>query len=357
MSVEECLSHAWLADESPERPLPVVDSVATVEQEEEQEIVQVVEEEEEEDNQHNKDVEEEAEEKSPKVSSPVQELMEKEDDEQVEPIVESLSSQNNQLSSSEEECASEGTSDKENSLVFNTLSNMSSNSSSCSSSSLEVLFPDAPTTPKVLRKTPSTETTPSSSVKALVHKFQVDAVNSKQQMMMVEKSPPPVILHHKQSACFVSQIPKLVHQSPRGSGQRFSAGSARGAGVVTGLLTLGKVGSNRPAFSSLDCSSSGSNRFLLDRKSGGGGASAANRSNNNSIVESPVKGAATETADQPEKSPQLKSPSARFAATAAVMPCVICGDFVCRHQTTVAAAVAAGRRKSMLGITEQRITC
>lgn len=342
MSVEDCLAHKWLADESPERPLALDTAAVVVEAGVEQkDLVSTTESMEElvqatgthqvavEIHRHNVDDDEEEEEED---QSSIQSF----DDDQ-----------------SEEGASS---SDKENSLVFNQVHNHNSNSnnisiSSCSSmtsssshSSTEVLFPDAPTTPKVLRKAPS-ETPP--SVKALVKKFQVDSV--KQQMgnaaaaeavvMGVASSPISAIhptsspLQH-QSACFVSQIPKLVN-SPKSSSYATSrySGSPRTGSPAKSTSIGGLRASSKGLLSSLDSSSNCERKNMGDLSSS-----------------SPVANTTTSSNGTESSSSPLKSPSSRYAQVA--MACVICGEFACRHQTTT----TPGARKPILGM-EQRITC
>lgn len=357
MSVEECLAHKWLAEESPERPLALEAASTT-----EAEAVDVL--------------ESEAEEKSLVSSTTSSDSMEEDNEEElvapaenahcgvaqdeIKPAVHELDvdeEEENQSSIQSfsddlsEECASN--SDKENSLVFNTVHNKSNSSnnisiSSCSSSnsshsSTEVLFPDAPTTPKVLRKAPS-ETPP--SVKALVKKFQVDSVKKQQMSNATAEatvtSPcisSPSSVHNtstssnSQSACFVSQIPKLVH-SPKSSSSyatmtRYSPSRTTGSPAKASLARLSSI-------------SSSSSKGLMSLDAG----SNCERKEATPVPGSPLKSGGIKT----ETSSPLKSPSSRFAQAAQHMACVICGEFACRHQTTVSP------RKPILGM-EQRITC
>lgn len=324
MSVEDCLAHKWLEEDAPERPLALEapsPAVSVVESEgEEKDPASST---------SDSMDEEEEEELSAGLVAPLEEIKSAQDD--LEEDHSSLQS----FCDDQSEDGGASTSDKENSLVFNCNNSGSNNisisscSSSSSHSSTEVLFPDAPTTPKVLRKAPS-ETPP--SVKALVKKFQVDAV--KQQMSIAttaEMSPAsPVTANphnhpHHQSACFVSQIPKLVN-SPKSSyvtgSSRYSSSSPR-----TGSPRVVQVGSKGLSLDSMIC----------DRKSPSGGSSPTVKS---TTGESPLKSS---------------SPSARYSQTR--MSCVLCGEFGCRHQTTTTGAVATTvARKPILGM-EQRITC
>lgn len=306
MSVEDCLAHKWLADESPERPL-ALESAAV--------------------NGAGLDlhVEGEEEEEETTARDAVEQLTQ-----EVEIKEEASMRSDEDDDDQSEECASN--SDKENSLVFNTVRSINSNNTTMSSSnnshdSSDIIFPDAPTTPKVLRKAPP-DTSP--GVKALVKKFQVDSV--KQQMSnaneanicqstMITSSPVSAAgaLQQQQSACFVSQIPKLVN-SPKSA---YSNGS-----ISRRSLNQFSPRSESPAKSIAALrSATGENR-----KSAGTTATLASLSAGSSKPSSP---ASTEP---------LKSPNSRY-----VMACVVCGEFNCRHQTTVA-------RKSILGM-EQRITC
>lgn len=332
MSVEECLAHKWLADESPIRPLSIEPANG-----EEEETVELA-------NSKNGGgaMEQVEEEKCLAV--------EKTQEEEIK-LEASLRSDEEDDDDQSEECASN--SDKENSLVYNTVNNhnnmscsSSSSNSSHSSSSSEGLFPDAPTTPKVLRKAPS-ETSP--SVKALVKKFQVDSV--KQQMSNAATTGAtttevtsaattplsPSSNQQQQSACFVSLIPKLVN-SPKSTYIGNSLNKYSPSGVVgsppkhvtsLGLMALRPKGLSLE--SRLSCSSE---KSPIRKKS-------ASPIGTTGETGSPT-GATSSATEQ-----QTKSPSARYNP---IMACVICGEFVCRHQTTNNVP-----RKS-IGM-EQRITC
>lgn len=312
MSVEDCLAHKWLADESPERPL-ALESAAVNDVGLDLHVAGEAEEEEEETTARNA----------------VQQLTQ-----EVEIKEEASMRSDEDDDDQSEECASN--SDKENSLVFNTVRsiNSSNNTTSMSSSnsshdSSDIIFPDAPTTPKVLRKAPP-DTSP--GVKALVKKFQVDAVkqqmsnsneaNSCQSTMLTSSpvSAAGALQQQQQSACFVSQIPKLVN-SPKSA---YSNGSSR-----RNSLSKFSPRSESPAKSIAALrSATGENR-----KSAGTTATLASLS------------AGSSTPSSPASTEPLKSPNSRY-----VMACVVCGEFNCRHQTTTVA------RKSILGM-EQRITC
>lgn len=302
------MAHKWLADESPERPL-ALESAAVNDVGLDLHVAGEAEEEEEETTARNA----------------VQQLTQ-----EVEIKEEASMRSDEDDDDQSEECASN--SDKENSLVFNTVRSINSSNNTTSNSShdsSDIIFPDAPTTPKVLRKAPP-DTSP--GVKALVKKFQVDAV--KQQMSnsneadscqstMLTSSPVSAagaLQQQQQSACFVSQIPKLVN-SPKSA---YSNGSSR-----RNSLSKFSPRSESPAKSIAALrSATGENR-----KSAGTTATLASLS------------AGSSTPSSPASTEPLKSPNSRY-----VMACVVCGEFNCRHQTTTVA------RKSILGM-EQRITC
>lgn len=307
MSVEDCLAHKWLADESPERPL-ALESAAVNDVGLDLHVAGEAEEEEE-----------------TTARNAVQQLTQ-----EVEIKEEASMRSDEDDDDQSEECASN--SDKENSLVFNTVRSINSSNNTTSNSShdsSDIIFPDAPTTPKVLRKAPP-DTSP--GVKALVKKFQVDAVkqqmsnsneaNSCQSTMLTSSpvSPAGALQQQQQSACFVSQIPKLVN-SPKSA---YSNGSSR-----RNSLSKFSPRSESPAKSIAALrSATGENR-----KSAGTTATLASLS------------AGSSTPSSPASTEPLKSPNSRY-----VMACVVCGEFNCRHQTTTVA------RKSILGM-EQRITC
>lgn len=308
MSVEDCLAHKWLADESPERPL-ALESAAVNDVGLDLHVAGEAEEEEEETTARNA----------------VQQLTQ-----EVEIKEEASMRSDEDDDDQSEECASN--SDKENSLVFNTVRSINSSNNTTSNSShdsSDIIFPDAPTTPKVLRKAPP-DTSP--GVKALVKKFQVDAVkqqmsnsneaNSCQSTILTSSpvSAAGALQQQQQSACFVSQIPKLVN-SPKSA---YSNGSSR-----RNSLSKFSPRSESPAKSIAALrSATGENR-----KSAGTTATLASLS------------AGSSTPSSPASTEPLKSPNSRY-----VMACVVCGEFNCRHQTTTVA------RKSILGM-EQRITC
>lgn len=307
MSVEDCLAHKWLADESPERPL-ALESAAVNDVGLDLRVAGEAEEEEE-----------------TTARNAVQQLTQ-----EVEIKEEASMRSDEDDDDQSEECASN--SDKENSLVFNTVRSINSSNNTTSNSShdsSDIIFPDAPTTPKVLRKAPP-DTSP--GVKALVKKFQVDAVkqqmsnsneaNSCQSTMLTSSpvSAAGALQQQQQSACFVSQIPKLVN-SPKSA---YSNGSSR-----RNSLSKFSPRSESPAKSIAALrSATGENR-----KSAGTTATLASLS------------AGSSTPSSPASTEPLKSPNSRY-----VMACVVCGEFNCRHQTTTVA------RKSILGM-EQRITC
>lgn len=309
MSVEDCLAHKWLADESPERPL-ALESAAVNDVGLDLHVAGEAEEEEEEETTARNAVQQLTQEVEIKEEASMR--SDEDDDDQ------------------SEECASN--SDKENSLVFNTVRSINSSNNTTSNSShdsSDIIFPDAPTTPKVLRKAPP-DTSP--GVKALVKKFQVDAVkqqmsnsneaNSCQSTMLTSSpvSAAGALQQQQQSACFVSQIPKLVN-SPKSA---YSNGSSR-----RNSLSKFSPRSESPAKSIAALrSATGENR-----KSAGTTATLASLS------------AGSSTPSSPASTEPLKSPNSRY-----VMACVVCGEFNCRHQTTTVA------RKSILGM-EQRITC
>lgn len=329
MSVEDCLAHKWLADECPERPLSLEAAV-------DQPLAE----------NHAED-----DETPVPTNAPVPELQDSPMKPRMDDMDEDEPCSLQSFSDDQSEEGASNSSDKENSLVFNqvvhsshnismnssTSSSSSSNSNSSSSSSgssvtshssQEVLFPDAPTTPKVLRKAPS-ETSP--SVKALVKKFQVEKQQQQSRVSTAAASPTPIPA--PQSACFVSQIPKLVNSpkssyatcryvSPRtslspSSARTPSSSVASNSSPLSMRMSKAQNGSN-VSISNLDSSPKTSGKTTL------------------SSMGSPLQSAE-------------KSPSARYVAASQVMACVICGEFVCRHQTTVP-------RKSLLGM-EQRITC
>lgn len=398
MTVEDCLAHKWLADESPERPLALEGSVenvnvnvAVTEAEECQSASELV--------SPSDSMEELAVslEPNPISNTPQhqQQLLLSQESSEVEIAVHNNNSNSHQQQQQEEEQeqvdqdeeelvsiqsysddtddqseeSASNSSDKENSYH----NNISMNSSSSSHSSTEVLFPDAPTTPKVLRKAPSA--TPP-SVKALVKKFQVDSV--KQQMSnaaavengnnisvatitsspVTHLSSSPIHPQQQQSACFVSQIPKLVHSpkalslsfnsSINSNNSRYSKSPSR---VSTGV-GRGSIGQRLSLRSGLSMDSSFEMTSL--RKNG------KNETVSSSTVVTPLgsisplrsnEGGVEKTAS-PKKSPSRYTP--------VVMACVICGEFVCRHQTTNATSTVVGggggARKAILGM-EQRITC
>lgn len=322
MSVEDCLGHKWIADESPERPLALEAPEVAADVSKDSPLVSS--------SSSMEDI----------LTTPAemsQDLEIKDSDED---------NDHSSLQSFSDDQSEEGASncsDKENSLGFNTVVTSSSSSASNSHSSTEVLFPDAPTTPKVLRKAPS-ETPP--SVKALVKKFQVDSVkqnmaaeNNSSNISVTSLTASPMAASPvtasvtvspvlQQSACFVSQIPKLVN-SPKTSSYATIGGSLRY--------------SSSPRMMGAKSSLSTSN-------GSGGIAQRLSKGLEKRELTPPLLSSSSISTSSEQSS--KGSPSSRYAKVP--MACVICGEFVCRHQTTTSASTVP--RKSLLGM-EQRITC
>lgn len=311
MSVEDCLAHKWLAEESPLRPLAIeppkpVEEVAeltmngcTQNNEAEQEVGNCC------------------------AMVPTQE-----DEIKADASIRSDEEDDDQS----EECTS--SSDKENSLVFNHTMSCSSSSSQSSHSSSEGLFPDAPTTPKVLRKAPS-ETSP--SVKALVKKFQVDSVQlhlnnavTAAAATTVTKTVAPSPSSNQQSACFVSQIPKLVN-SPKSTY----------SGNINNKYSPSSLGSSPRHVANVGLALR-PKLFNVEGRFSDGSPEKSRKSASSAMVKK------QESVPSPTATEQSQSPSSRYNP---IMACVICGEFVCCHQTTNTVP-----RKSLLSM-DQRITC
>ncbi|EDW07634.2 uncharacterized protein Dmoj_GI14753 [Drosophila mojavensis] len=131
------------------------------------------------------------------------------------------------------------------------------------------LFPDAPTTPKVIRKTPATEASSATSVKALVKKFQLDDSSSNMRRSVSGSSSSnscngPVICNNVRRASEpLTAVHKKQHSSSSSSSSCSSPNSISNSNSNTNSSNSSSSSSNNPSGNSSSSGSAGGSSSTL----------------------------------------------------------------------------------------------